>query len=182
MIIVRTLVPVLLGACILGALMMTTPSFDDVFKPMRTTAKSGNIGHARLHAARFAGWQTAEQLSFTRYGSTVTRATQGVFLVVDIDILDVQESLRLHTTWQGRSGRLYAQTVRADGAPGTFDVRQFHPGLVDLGRAVFELPRDEIEGGQLLLARKGLNVLDSELALTPTAGAAMQHHTLLRLE
>ncbi|AEC21194.1 hypothetical protein PT7_2654 [Pusillimonas sp. T7-7] len=178
----RYVLPVVLGACIQGALMMTTPTFDSVFQPMRSTAQSGAIAQGRLHAARFSDWQTAEQLSFDRYGTTITRDTQGIFLIVDVDILDVQESIQLTATWQGRSGRQYVQTARADGAPSTLDTRQFHPGLDDQGRAVFELPRDEIEGGKLLIARKGPNILDSELALTPTTGMAVQHSKLLRLE
>lgn len=179
---VRHIPPIVLGACVLGALMMTAPNFDNVFKPMRSTAQSGAVAQGRLHAARFSNWQTADQLSFERYGTPVTRNTQGVFLIVDIDILNVKESVRLSAIWQGRSGRRYVQTARADGAPSTLDVRQFHPGLEDQGRAVFELPGDEIQGGTLLLARKGPNVLDSELGLTPPTGAAVPHRKLLRLE
>ncbi|NYT84836.1 hypothetical protein [Pollutimonas harenae] len=182
MMVIRYVLPIFLGACVLGALMMSTPTFDSVFQPMRSTAHSGGAAHGRLHAARFADWQTADQISFDRYGTTLTRDTEGVFLIVDIDILDVRESLRLTATWLGRSGRHYAQTARADGAPSTLDVRQFHPGLDNRGRAVFELPRDEIEKGTLLLSRKGPNILDSELELTPTKGAGMRHNNLLRLE
>src|SRR5690606_24862977 len=118
--------------------------------------------------------------SFDNDGTMVTRDTQGVFLVVDFDISNVHESVRLAATWQGRSGRRYVQTARVAGAT-TLDTRQFHPGLGDQGRAVFELPQDEIKEGRLLLARKGPNILDSELALTPTMGAPLRHHALLRL-
>jgi len=177
----RHILPVLLGICILGAMMTTTPGFDRAFRPLRTTAPNGEVAQGRLHAAQLAGWQTADRITFDVYGKPVTRDTQGVFLIVDIDILDVSTSIRLSATWRGRSGRLYTQTSRADGAPGTLDVRQFHPGLNDKGRAVFELPKDEIEGGTLLLTRKGLNILDSELALTSPQGLPAQHETLLRL-
>lgn len=181
MIRVRNVLPVLLGACALGAMMMTTPDFDSVFQPLRTTAQSGENAQGRLLSARFTDWQTTDQLSFNRYGTPVTRDTQGVFLIVDFDISNVRESVRLTATWQGRSGRQYVQSVRTEEAPGTLGVRQFHPGLEDQGRAVFELPRDEIEGGKLLLARRGPNILDSELALTPTFGAPMPHTALLSL-
>lgn len=177
----RHIIPILLGACILGAMMSTTPDFDSVFQPMRTTAPSGAAAQGRLHAARFADWQTADQLAFDYYGTPVTRDTQGVFLIANIDISNVRESVRLTATWEGRSGRRYDQTARADGAPGTLDVRQFHPGIDDQGRAVFELPPDEIEGGKLLLTRKGLTVLDSELALTPPQNTARPHRALLRM-
>ncbi|MGB6103113.1 MAG: hypothetical protein WBF88_04610 [Pusillimonas sp.] len=177
----RHVFPVLLGASVLGAMMFTTPGFDSVFQSLRATAEGGAIAQGRLHAARFTDWQTADLLSFDRYGTTVTRNTQGVFLIIDFDVLNVRESVRLTATWQGRSGRRYVQTARADGAPATLDTRQFHPGLDDQGRAVFELPRDEIEGGILLVARKGPNILDSELALTPAAGIPMRHNALLRL-
>jgi len=177
----RHILPILLGACILGAMMATTPGFDRAFRPLRTTAPSGDLAQGRLHAARFAGWQTADNIAFDVYGAPVTRSTQGIFLIVDVDILNASESIRLAATWQGRSGRRYVQTARADGAPGTFDVRQFHPGIDDKGRAVFELPKDEIEGGTLLLARKGLNILDSELALISPQGMPAQHTTQLRL-
>ena len=182
MMITRYLFPGLLGACILGILMTTTPSFDSVFQPIRNTVPGGALAQGRLYDARFIGWQTADQLSFDRYGTTITRGTQGIFLIVDAAILNAHESLRLAATWQGRSGRYYAQTTRADDAPSTLNTRQFHPGLDDQARAVFELPRDEIAGGTLLLTRKGLNTLDSELALAPPAGLAQPHHSLLRLE
>jgi len=179
---VRKALPLLLGACALGAMMITTPDFNSVFQPFRTTAQSGAIAQGRLHAARFSDWQTADKLSFDRYGTTVTRNTQGVFLIVDFDVSNIRESVRLSATWQGRSGRKYTQTARANGAPSTLDTRQFHPGLDDQGRAVFELPNDEVEGGKLLLTRKGPNILDSELALSPTAGAAIRHNAMLRMD
>ncbi|WP_353194878.1 hypothetical protein [Pusillimonas noertemannii] len=182
MIRLRHVLPIVLGACALGAMMATTPDFNSVFRPLRTTAPNGAAAHGRLLAVRFADWQTAQQLSFERYGATVMRDTQGVFLVVEFDISDVRESVRLAAAWQGRSGRRYDQTKRVDDAPSTVDTRQFHPGLEDRGRAVFELPPDEIEGGTLLLARKGPNILDSELALTPPAGSPARHNKLLRLE
>lgn len=178
----RHILPLVLGACALGAMMTTTPGFDDVFKPLRTTAQNGAYAQGRLFAARFADWQTAERLSFERYGTPVARDTPGVFLVVDVDIAHVRESVQLAAAWLGRSGRRYEQTTRADEAPSTLGTRRFHPGLEDQGRAVFELPPDEIEGGTLLLARKGLNVLDSELALTPPAGAPGRHAALLELK
>src|SRR5690606_36708441 len=139
---VRYILSGLLGTCILGFFMSTSPSFDDMFKPMRSTSPAGAIAQGRLHDARLVGWQTADQLSFKRYGTTITRDTQGVFLIVDTAILNTRESLSLTATWQGRSGRYYAQTTRANGAPSTLDVRQFHPGLDDRARAVFELPED----------------------------------------
>ena len=172
---------VLLGACLLGLMMNSTPGFDQVFRPLRVTAADGSVAHGRLHDAGIAGWQTTDRLMFERYGKPVTRDTQGVFLVVDLDIVDVRESIYLSAVWQGRSGRRYVQTARADGAPGTLDVRQFHPGMADKGRAVFELPLDEVQGGQLLLSRKGVNMLDSELALTPPADAAPRHEPELRM-
>ena len=181
MIKLRHLFSFLLGACILGALMNTTPTYDDVFKPMRSTSQSGKTAQGRLYAARLANWQTADHISFNRYGTHLTRDTDGIFLVVDIDIQDVQESLRLSASWLGRSGRRYEQTTRVDSAT-TLNVRQFHPGLQDQGRAVFELPPDEIEGGSLLLARPGPNLLDSELELIPDLTANLQHHTQLELE
>ena len=177
----RHILPVLLGACVLGALMNTTPTYDSVFKPMRSTAQGNASAQGRLLSAQLANWQTADQITFERYGSLVTRDTQGVFLIVDVAVQDVQESLRLTATWQGRSGRRYTQTARVDSAT-TLNVRQFHPGLQDEGRAVFELPRDEITGGSLLLARQGPNILDSELELIPASSANMQHSTLLRLQ
>jgi len=178
----RHIAPVLLGACALGAMLMTAPDFNSVFKPFRIEAPSGAVAQGRLHAARFNGWHTADRLSFKRYGTPITRDTEGVFLLVSVDILDVRESVRLKATWQGRSGRRYVQTERAEGTPFTLDARQFHPGLDDRGTAVFELPQDEIQGGQLLLARNGLNVLDSELALAPAAGTPLVHHALSRLD
>lgn len=177
----RHSVPVLLGACALGAMMATTPDYNRVFQPFRTHAQVDGIAQGRLHDARFGNWQTADQISFDRYGKAVVRDTQGVFLVVDVDILNVRESVRLTAAWLGRSGRRYEQTSRAEGTPVTLDVRQFHPGLDDRGVVVFELPEDEVAGGQLLLARRGPNILDSELALTPATATPMQHHALLRL-
>src|SRR5690606_9808254 len=88
MIRVRHALPLLLGAGLLGAMMATAPDFDTVFRPLRVAAPSGAVAQGRLHAARFADWQTAEQLSFNRYGSAVIRDSSGIFLVVDVDILD----------------------------------------------------------------------------------------------
>lgn len=181
----RYIIPVLLGACILAAMMMTTPDFNSVFRPFRTDARDGSpdetLAQGRLFSARFTDWKTADKLAFERYGKAITRDTQGVFLVVDFELLNVRESVRLTATWLGRSGREYVQTTRAEGTPLTLDVRQFHPGIANKGSAYFELPPDEIQGGQLLVARRGPNTLDSELVLKPTSNAPVSHQEVLRI-
>ncbi|MCB5362717.1 hypothetical protein H0484_02970 [Pusillimonas sp. CC-YST705] len=172
---IRLLIPLCLGVVVLAALMASTPGYDDAFKPLRQTVQHGESAHGRLFSVRFVDWMTAERLAYQLYGKPTTKDTQGVFLLADFQVSDVRESVSLSAAWQGPSGRRYAQTARLEDAPSALKSRQFHPGIETKGRAIFELPPDEIAGGTLLVSRKGLNVLDTELALLPPNGHPKQH-------
>lgn len=175
------LLVLVVGIALLGAMMATMPDYNRVFQPFRITASEGEIAGGRLFSARFLDWETAGKITFENYGRNVERDTQGIFLIAHFEISEVQRSIGVAAVWEGRSGRHYMETGRAEGAPGALDDRQFQPGLVSRPHAVFELPPDEIAGGRLLLSQKWLNVMDSELAQETLLEKPIRHHDRLEL-
>lgn len=153
------------GGALLGVMMTTAPDYNSVFTPFATHAPAGEIADGRLFDARFLGARPVQRITFDRLGKEVTRDTTGIFLIADFEVSGVTSSTRIAAGWKGPSGRLYKASTRFDYAPNTVDERSFQPGLTDRSFAIFELPEDEVSGGQLVLSARIMADLDSALYL-----------------
>ncbi|MFV0332873.1 MAG: hypothetical protein ACK5JR_02215 [Tropicimonas sp.] len=170
----RNLAIVLSGAAALAGLQATTPYFDDAFSPFVTRARSAELAHGRLFDARFTEWRLAGHVGVTINGAPTLRGTDGVFLIAGIELSDVRQTLPISAVWLGSSGRRYAASARFQGSDFALETRNFNPHVPNAARILFELPRDEVVGGQLVLAVRGSSILDSELHLAPPPGKLVQ--------
>ncbi|KXF74683.1 hypothetical protein ATN84_22575 [Paramesorhizobium deserti] len=158
---------VLVGGALLGVMMQTAPDYNSVVQPFRSHLATGETGEARSFRARFTGARLAERIAFRRFGRDLVRDTDGVFLIAEIEAEATVASQQIGATWRGASGRDYALSRRAQGIPTGLDSRWFQPGLTDRAIAVFELPEDEIAGGEMVLTNSFNAVFDSALHLAP---------------
>lgn len=161
MISVGNMAVVLLGAAALGAMMNTVPDYNSSFQPFSVSADQDGIGRGRQFTAELTGMTTASLISYTQYGQDVSRDTSATFLVVNLKVTGRSESRQLEAIWLGATGRQYSQSARLEDAPRDLSSARFEPGLTDRTVAVFEMPEDEIPGGQLVLALRGSMVMES---------------------
>lgn len=155
----------LMGGAVLAGMMVTTPDYNSVFQPFKIHASTGTVADGRLFDARFLGGRLVRNIAFKRLGKEVNRNSSGVFLIVDFEVLGVVASSQIAAKWKGNSARLYEASPRFDYAPNIIQERTFQPGLNDKSFAVFELPEDEVAGGQLILSTRGITDLDGALYL-----------------
>ncbi|UFS65015.1 hypothetical protein LO749_00085 [Paracoccus denitrificans] len=158
---------VLAGAALLGAMMQTAPDYNSTVQPFRSHVAAGGTGEARSFRARFAGARLADRIAFSRFGTEFVHDTDGVFLIAEIEVEATIVSQRIDASWQGASGRRYALSRRAQDIPRGLDSHWFQPGLTGRAIAVFELPPDEVAGGELVVNNSFTAVFDSALHLAP---------------
>lgn len=164
---VAALVVALLGCTLLAGMMATNPTYNRAIRPFVETVPASETGATRAMSAQFTGWETADQLRFTRYGKVVTRDSGGIFLIVELVTEATQASTRLVASWQGASGRIYGETTRVSGVARQLSEQWAQPGLDMRATAIFELPHDEIAGGALLVGLPLDPALDGKLRLMP---------------
>lgn len=174
------IVTLAVGAALLAAMMLTTPEYNDAIKPFVTKVDAGQIGKTRLISGRFDAWRTADQISFLEGENDVTRNTEGVFLIVNLQLSGTTRSTPVDATWQGSSNRRYQASKRVLNLPQQIDLLWLQPGVASKTFAVFELPPDEIEGGRLLLTLGYNPPLDGTLSLAPPK-TAPSHEPTARL-
>ncbi|WP_313349410.1 hypothetical protein [Paracoccus sp. (in: a-proteobacteria)] len=162
-----SIVTLLSGGALLGAMMQTAPDYNSVIQPFRSDVAAEEMGEARSFRASFTTVRLADRIAFSRYGSDLVRDTGGVFLIAEIEAEATIASQRLDAYWRGASGRNYALSWRARDVPNGLDSRWLQPGLTDRGIAIFELPPDEVTGGELVLTNSFTAILDSALHLAP---------------
>lgn len=168
------------SAVALSGMMLTNPDYNRALQPFVTDVPFGEPGQTRLIIARFDGWRSADQVSFTQFGTDQTRDSEGVFLIADLVLSGTTRSTRVDASWIGASGREYAATRRISGVEGQLDDLWLQPGLESRASAYFELPADEIEGGALRLSLPLDPDLDGTLRLAAPDGTP-PHQPDLRL-
>jgi len=152
---VGNLAALLLGGAALGAMMSTVPDYNSSFRPFFVSANKAGIGEGRGFSARLLGLKTADVIAYTRFGQPMSYDTSAIFLVAEVSITGRSESRQLEAVWFGATGRQYRPSARLEDVPHGLSSASFEPGLEDRAVAVFELPQDEIIGGQLGLAPRG---------------------------
>lgn len=155
------------SAALLAGMMLTNPDYNSVVRPFVTKVSAGDMGETRMFAGRFDTWRTADRVSFDNLGTSVTRDTEGVFLIVDLELSGTIRSTMVDTIWEGASKRRYASTKRVANVPRQVDQLWLQPGLSSTTFTVFELPLDEIEGGRLVVTMSYNPDLDGTLSLAP---------------
>ncbi|MBC2887151.1 hypothetical protein H7Q97_17350 [Ochrobactrum sp. CM-21-5] len=172
---------VLIGVAALGTMRSTVPDYNSSFQPFAVYADKQGIGQGRLFSAKLVGLKTAGAISFSRFGEDVWRDTSATFLIAQLSITGRSESRQLEAIWVGATGRQYTPSDRLYDVPRNLSSARFEPGLTDRTVVVFELPEDEIVGGQLGLVTRSQMVMDRAVHF---AGPAIvpEKQTNLRLE
>ena len=158
----------LIGVVILGVMMITTPDYNSVFRAFLSHASNGEIANGRIFDARFLDGRLTHRVDFEHYGRQISRDTEGIFLIANFEVSGVTATTQLAAKWKGASGRDYAASARFENAPKTLQSLFFQPGITSKSFVVFELPEDEVAGGELILSRRGVTILDSALYLETT--------------
>ncbi|MFE0017604.1 hypothetical protein ACFWXH_22380 [Mesorhizobium sp. NPDC059054] len=175
------LVVVVLGGGLLGMMMNTLPSYDSSFQPFGVRAGENGVGEGRLFTAELAGLRSSGTISYAQFGKEVVRDTSAIFLVAELAISAREKSQQVEAIWLGATGRQYVQSARIESFPRALSLAQFEPGLKGQAFAVFELPEDEIAGGQLVLMARGSMLMDSAVHL-PAPKVLPARQVSLRLE
>ncbi len=162
---------VLVSAALLASMMLSNPDYNSTFRPFKTRVEPDQAGKTRLFTGQFDAWRTAEQIAFRDLGPERLRDTQGVFLIVDLNLSGTSTSVLLSATWVGASGRQYETTARVTGVPRQIEDLSVQPGLQSKAIAIFELPPDEVKGGALLLSPRLDAPLDGTLLLAAPVSA-----------
>ena len=170
MIRVGSILAVIAAAGALAGMLQTTPEYDRAIRPfVAEPGPDGTVGRSRM-SAKITDWKTADVVTFQQSGIDRRRDTAGVFLIVTIEGRPLHSSELLQAQWLGASGRKYLMTDRVSGPAQLLDSTWFQPDLSMKSVAVFELPRDEIAGGSMLLGPRLFRGLDEVLRLAPPNG------------
>lgn len=172
---------ILAGTVALGAMMLTNPDYNRALRPFTAHAAAGEWAHTRLFAGTMDGWRTADRISYTAFGSKVTRDSDGVFLIVDVSLSGTSVSTKLSASWKGSSGREYYTTARIRDVPGQLEDLWLQPELNSRAIAIFELPKDEVVGGAMRISLRLDPDLDGTLMLDPPAGTP-PHEAVTRFD
>ncbi|WP_054308581.1 hypothetical protein [Mesorhizobium sp. 1M-11] len=175
------LVVVVLGGGFLGMMMNTLPGYDSSLQPFSVHAGENDVGQGRLFTAELTGLRSSGTISYAQFGKEVVRDTSATFLVAELAISAREMSQEVEAIWLGATGRQYSQSARLENIPRGLSSARFEPGLKDRAFAVFELPDDEIAGGQLVLMARGSMLMDSAVHL-PAPKVLPGRQASLRLE
>lgn len=175
------LMVVVFGGGFLGMMMNTLPTYDSSFQPFSVHAGENGVGEGRLFTTELTGLRLSGTVSYTQFGKEVVRDTSATFLVAELAVSARERSQQVEAVWLGATGRRYAQSARLEDIPRALSSAWFEPGLKGKALAVFELPDDEIAGGQLVLMPRGNKLMDSAVHL-PAPNVLPARQASLRLE
>jgi hypothetical protein len=175
------LLVVLIGGGLLGFMMNTLPDYNSSFQPFSVHADTNGVGQGRLFTAEMTELETARAISYAHHDAEIVRDTSAIFLVAKLAITARQESQQIEAIWLGATGRQYNHSMRLEDAPRALPSLWFQPGLNGKAHAMFELPKDEISGGRLVLMASGNPIMDSAVYFEPPATWPENQGTL-RLE
>ncbi|NLS01294.1 hypothetical protein HGP17_31055 [Rhizobium sp. P38BS-XIX] len=153
-----------LAALVLAFLQSTTPSYAVLTGPIETTGLQKDTVSSQTFSIKVDKIVRAKTIAFTRYGRRVERQTDGVWLIVSVELQSKNETLSVNAAAiEGASGRLYRQSHRSDGAPRLLPTKEVQPGLPTKGIFIFELPENETSSMTLVVSKQQAPQLESEI-------------------
>lgn len=167
---IARLAGVALAALLLLAMQRTTPGYSEITGPLSVHGAMGETVAARSFTMRAEKVILAETIRWRAYGRDHERSSAGRWAVVIVQMEAMPQSATvLGASWSAPSGRIFAASARTQGAPSLLVGNRLEPGLPKRGILIFELPREDIAGGTLLVSAARFPRLDSQLhiPLTP---------------
>lgn len=147
-------------------LQYSTPGYADLTGPIKAVGLQADAVDSNSFSARIVAARSSPRLAFTRYGKKIERDTDGIWLVLKVEVLAERETMLLGAaSIKGASGRLYRQSERASGITGEISAQSLQPGLPKSALIVFELPRSETTQMTLVLSRNRSPRLDDEVSI-----------------
>ncbi len=166
----------LLAALLLAAMQRFTPGYAEITGPIPLRGRLGETLEGRSFIVRADTVLLAQRLRFRAYGRPVERETGGVFALV-IARLEARSSPSAASgaVWRSPQGVRFFASARMAGAPRLLGNDRLEPGLPQRGVFIFELPREAVAGGTLLVAASRWPRLDTqaEIALAADPGPPM---------
>ena len=167
---IGSLVLLLAAAAMLYGMQRTTPYYTDIISPIRVAGVQGKrvdteefaIGIVKVHLAR--------RLVATSYGKTRTLTTSGVWVVLEGAAEARKNSVSLMSVgWLGPDGARYALSGRLSSFPGMVSNEPIEPGIPRPVLMVFEVPREALAGGAVLVGTSAMSPLrqEAEIAMEP---------------
>lgn len=151
-------------ALALSFLQSTTPSYAVLTGPIETTGLQKDTVSSGTFSIKVDKVVRAKTIAFARYGQPLERQTDGVWLIVSVELQPRYETMTIQSAAiEGASGRLYRQTHRADDAPRSISSKDLQPGLPTAGLFIFELPEEETRDMMLVVSRQPSPQLESEI-------------------
>ena len=167
---IKGLVAVLLTAALLYGMQRTTPLYSDIISPVPVAGRQGKrldtdafaIGIAKVHLAR--------EVAATRFGSTRTYTTSGVWVIVEAAAVAKRQSLTLTSAaWLGPNGLRYALSQRFSIMPSILGNERLEPGIVRPILMAFEVPESQLSYARLLVSRAPFAPLAEEATIEMAA-------------
>ena len=164
---VRALPWLIAGAAALYAMQVTRPDYARMTAAARTEVAAGATGIGPAFQAGIGQAFQTKTLRWTGPEGEIRRDTAGTWLVLRLTAEARRQPAALVAVWQGATGRRYGASRRLIGAPQMLGSTLLQPGLPVEGLLAFELPPDEIEGGQLVLSGRLAPLMDRALWFAP---------------
>jgi hypothetical protein len=154
-----------LAVLALAVMQRTAPGYADITRPITVSGKLGERLSGRQFDIRVESVRLGRNLVYEAYGRRQTLTTNGVWALLEVSAEATTESVSIiAASWQAPNGARYAASKRPSTYPGMLSLRRLEPGLPKRGFILFELPRDQLAGGTVLIARTEFAPLDTEFA------------------
>ncbi|KAB2676617.1 hypothetical protein F9K85_10480 [Brucella tritici] len=150
----------------------STPYYSNIFSSVTVEGKQGKPAETSRFVVGIVNAYRTRQVTTPGIGNTHVYDTDGEWLVIEAAAKAKIESLGLASVeWLGPNGIRYAMSSRPTYAPGIVGSERLEPGIPRPILMVFELPRDQIAGGKLLIAETSMTPLSEQvqISMNPTA-------------
>lgn len=150
----------------------STPYYSDIFSSVTVDGQQGKPAETSRFVVGIVNAYRARELTTPGIRTTRAYSTDGEWLVIEAAAKAKLESLNLTSVeWLGPNGIRYTMSKRPTYAPGIVGSERLEPGIPRPILMVFELPRDQIAGGKLLIAESSLTPLSEQVQISMNSTA-----------
>ena len=163
---------VILGVAIaaLYGMQHSTPYYSNIISKITVEGNEGEPVETSRFVVGIVNAYRTRQVTTPGVEGTRIYDTDGEWLVIEAAAKAKLESLGLGSIeWLGPNGIRYAMSTRLTYAPGIVGSERLEPGIPRPVLMVFELPRDQIAGGKLLIAESSLTSLSEQVQISMTS-------------
>lgn len=150
---------------VLYGMQQTQPDYAEITGPYTSHGAKGDVVATDAFEVELIGYKAAQRLLVGRDRKQLT--TDGIWVVAAVKARARRQSLSIASaTWVGAGGVRYHESDRTSSLSPVLSSRRIEPGQDIEGIAIFEIPRRELDGATLHLARNRVAPLSGEAAIT----------------